>query len=382
MSFRNRMVRLLLVIALLIMSMAGAAGAQPDILVQLRDSSIGGCEPPTEIEVAVYLSNFYDTVESFELWFQLDRPDLVRFPTHLGSVFDTTHWLCTEVSGADCVDSLLVVGETLYFQCNEWDSTDCNCLDSTLVPPDSGYDFSRPALWSFTHVDTIEVLAGDIDTAGSLISGWEWVDSRSLSGYGTELQVNAIADLDGGFGPPPHPPGIFPQHGGRLLTLPLEVLDIPDTLTDRTVNILVGPLPGGFFDPRGNPIGWIPEEIPDTNCWMCMAWAGEVCLNWKRVNNYPCRECDSIEVGIDTIYVADTTYYQSGSITILGFAVGDVNDDGTAWNIADLVYLVNFMFQEGSAPPCEASTDCDGDGKGPDIADLICFVNRMFLTPQ
>lgn len=58
--------------------------------------------------------------------------------------------------------------------------------------------------------------------------------------------------------------------------------------------------------------------------------------------------------------------------------VGDVNHDGTGPDIADLVYLVSFMFQNGPPPPCLEEADINGDGSGPDIADLVHFVNYMF----
>ena len=64
--------------------------------------------------------------------------------------------------------------------------------------------------------------------------------------------------------------------------------------------------------------------------------------------------------------------------------MGDVDHDGDGPNIADLVYLVNFMFNGGPPPPCVCpawyypETDIDGNGSGPDIADLIYLVNYMF----
>lgn len=72
--------------------------------------------------------------------------------------------------------------------------------------------------------------------------------------------------------------------------------------------------------------------------------------------------------------------------------VGDVDHDGVDGdpssgipNIADLVYLVTFMFDYVPFPPCEVppshwfpETDIDGNGVGPDIADLVYLVTYMF----
>lgn len=47
-------------------------------------------------------------------------------------------------------------------------------------------------------------------------------------------------------------------------------------------------------------------------------------------------------------------------------------------DIADLIYLVNLMFQDGPPAPCPGETDIDGNGEGPDIVDLIAMVSYMF----
>lgn len=61
----------------------------------------------------------------------------------------------------------------------------------------------------------------------------------------------------------------------------------------------------------------------------------------------------------------------------------DINHDGSGPDIADLVYLVNYMFNGGQEPPCSedgyfAEADVDGNMSGPDIADLVYLVNYMF----
>ncbi len=70
----------------------------------------------------------------------------------------------------------------------------------------------------------------------------------------------------------------------------------------------------------------------------------------------------------------------------------DINHDGQPDpDIADLIYMVTYMFQEGPEPPCDepgtgdctehyyAETDVNGDGScSPDIADLIYLVTYMF----
>ena len=48
-------------------------------------------------------------------------------------------------------------------------------------------------------------------------------------------------------------------------------------------------------------------------------------------------------------------------------------------DIADLIFMVSYMFQEGPEPPCKEEADINGDGLAePDIADLIALVSFMF----
>jgi len=71
---------------------------------------------------------------------------------------------------------------------------------------------------------------------------------------------------------------------------------------------------------------------------------------------------------------------------------GDIDHNGTIEpDIADLVYLVTYMFQNGPAPLCDdpyepecpdnyfVESDIDGNGTcSPDIADLVYLVTYMF----
>jgi|GEM_PF-1105858 len=57
---------------------------------------------------------------------------------------------------------------------------------------------------------------------------------------------------------------------------------------------------------------------------------------------------------------------------------GDVNHDGSVADIADVVYLVNFMFLNGPPPPNAEEADINADGQDADIADLVRLVDYMF----
>ena len=62
------------------------------------------------------------------------------------------------------------------------------------------------------------------------------------------------------------------------------------------------------------------------------------------------------------------------------FLRGDVDHSGVLpVDIADLVYLVDYMFNQGPAPDCFDEGDIDGSGVEPiDIADLVYLVDFMF----
>ena len=58
---------------------------------------------------------------------------------------------------------------------------------------------------------------------------------------------------------------------------------------------------------------------------------------------------------------------------------GDIDNNGSEPDIADLIYMVTYMFQEGPALPCMTAVDINGDElPEPDIADLIYLVTFMF----
>jgi len=64
------------------------------------------------------------------------------------------------------------------------------------------------------------------------------------------------------------------------------------------------------------------------------------------------------------------------------YICGDVNGD---WqeviDIADLVYLVDYMFNQGPEPPDLRAANMDGEnGTLIDIADLVYLVDYMFVN--
>jgi hypothetical protein len=63
--------------------------------------------------------------------------------------------------------------------------------------------------------------------------------------------------------------------------------------------------------------------------------------------------------------------------------LGDVNRDGTI-DVGDVVYLINYLYRQGSSPVPDwvGDTNCDGIT---DIGDVVFLINYLFrggLPPE
>ncbi|MBU8934792.1 MAG: PKD domain-containing protein [candidate division Zixibacteria bacterium] len=79
----------------------------------------------------------------------------------------------------------------------------------------------------------------------------------------------------------------------------------------------------------------------------------------------------------DNLGVCDTSQQE----VVVTFICGDVDDDGSQPNIADLTYLVAYLFTSGPPPPVIEAANIDGvvGSGGPiDIADLTYLVAYLF----
>jgi len=75
--------------------------------------------------------------------------------------------------------------------------------------------------------------------------------------------------------------------------------------------------------------------------------------------------------------IEDIWYEHGDSISCFTIP-GDMDGDNRGPNIAD---LVNYMVKNGSAVPCDYVGDANCDGTYPDMADLVYLVNFMFRQP-
>lgn len=354
MRFRQSLdtLNILIVISVITLILSSSVMAQfPDIEVDVGDTVAS--PGATNSVISIYLTNRVDTIAGFNLWLQLDRPDIMIFQTDTMTIFETTYWKCLTYNDLDCIDSQLVL------ESDDWDF-----------------------FYENSYLDTI----GNLDTIGTLTSGWELIDSRSLSDIGTDINIAGIADLPGGSGTTQGIPPSF--EGGVLVKVLADIFDIQDTLTDRTVNMLVQTDfkdHFGFSKPDGTSLTWVDEIKPDTSCFQCTHWVEDppgtfICFNYIEIS---LGECDSIEVGLDTVKVLDTANVKvnNGSVTVALSAVcGNVDGimDPMEIDINDLVFLVDYQFNDGPAPEPLWTANLNCDSEMNDIADLVMMVDFMF----
>ncbi len=410
-------------ILLLAIALGGPLWAQsPNISIEV--GNVSAAPGDQQVEIPVYFNNYTDTVVAFEMWFQLDRPDICLFDIDSTTIFDTTYWQCTSGTPPTCTDSVSV----------------------TAADP-----------WDFIHVDTIGTFTGGLSLAGGMVENWETVFTRSLSGLGTELKVVAFANAS--------PPaggvvGILPGENGRLFSLVFNCLMPPDFVTDRVARIIIARTTDhlSFSDPHGQSIGLTCSEVPDSTCFVCSQWTDAVCLSWTQAAFPPYDSCDVYSSNV-CVLDSNKILTQDGTLTLCGpIVAGDVNGDGNydisdltmltdfaidgtpplpnptnadvngdcyinwedinllqvggpftdcgcpdpVWfccigmrgnvdydvtggaddiDISDLTFLVNFMFKQGDSPMCPDEANVDGDSsKSIDIADLTRLANYMFKS--
>jgi hypothetical protein len=89
---------------------------------------------------------------------------------------------------------------------------------------------------------------------------------------------------------------------------------------------------------------------------------------------------DTIIVEQLTAIVQDTCNADTVSFVVVIYLCGNVNgDSATTIDIADLVYLIDYMFQGGPPPPVMAAADVDGIEEIINISDLMYLIEYMFL---
>jgi len=239
----------------------------------------------------------------------------------------------------------------------------------------AGFEFvlntDRPDL---VHLDNYSLI-----TNGTLTSDWESVGAQYIAGYG--LVVSGLANW---INPPEYTPGIgYPQYGN----IPLVILQVglgylPDTVTSAEASLeFVYELEDfNFVNEKGQSLIYGTDTTYDTLYFNCLEWVYEagdtMCLDSQEVSAPPA----DIMV-IDTILNGyfDTTKFsaENGSIRVISLITcGDINYDLDV-NLLDIMYLINYLYQEGPPPPKPAAADVNSDGYI-NLHDITYMVNYLY----
>lgn len=154
------------------------------------------------------------------------------------------------------------------------------------------------------------------DTGGCIISSYEWVDGCECFGDpspGVRIWWYGIDTI------PASPEGFL------LFRICANTCCLPDTTTDRCAAIYMAPATSWISDPQGQLVPILYQQ-------------GELCLWWSMP--------------------------------------GDANGDSLVM-VADVVFLINYLYRGGPEPCiCEAA-DCNGNAVI-DIGDLVFLINYLF----
>ncbi len=400
-TFRNSRIFCLsgLILLVLLMLSIPIRAQVPDLEIFIGDTT--GSAGEQNSAISIYMNNYHDEVSGYTLWINLNQPNIVEFQTHqdtveyqrfwryteyaptnpdsaIDSIEASLYWVCQDYSGEDCIDSIQLLG---YYHCDGWE---VNGSESTCT---GGYTFIEG--YDAEYIDTTVAAVGNIDTTGTMTSGWQKVETRSIGGQGLDMLIVAFANVAA----PPYHSGILPQWTGEkpLIRIRGDIFDIPDSDTNRTVDIRVEYNILDFFsfsDPDGNSIGIVTDTVTDTIFYECLDWIvqGEdsLCNWWERTLDPA--SADSLRIvdipvgHLDT----DSVKIYNGSLTVLSGICGDVSStisgeaDGSV-NVLDILYMIQYKFQGGDPPdkPGYADVNCD---QVINVLDIIKLIDYKFQS--
>ncbi len=165
-----------------------------------------------------------------------------------------------------------------------------------------------------------------------------------------------------------------------LMQLPLQSAKFADMATIRIGNLESG-YSAGEIDPASvlvngtlSPVTW--QVLPSHP-----EFEGEVFEITLTVEDFVLGYGLLLDTTVQTYtvtgqYLDATGFSIDGTVAIAGHVSGDVNDDGTL-NVADLTYLVAFLFLGGPPPAVAGTGDLNRDGSV-NIGDLTEIVTYLF----
>lgn len=223
----------------------------------------------------------------------------------------------------------------------------------------------------------------DIDTVGTLISGWETILTSWWEPNGYILKVVCLCTAIGPFEQCSFPPS---AEEALLMNLLVTMDSDPPLLGDPYCQVFINPMPEqfNFSDPWGSVVALSYQDAIDTSYYVCTSWDGPDCLSWQQVVSPP---ADSIFVDTTSRPFYDfgnTIILDDGSFIFGSEVCGDI--DGTfdsIVDVADLTRMINYLFVtfEPLLLPEYGNVDQSPNGDI-DIGDLSEVINFLFIDFQ
>jgi hypothetical protein len=280
----------------------------------------------SNIVVPIYLTNLSDSIFGFTIWVRSTWPELLRFVL----VVDTT------------VDTL---------------------------------DYGPPVI-----ADTNIIDVAKFDTVGTRCGGFEFFDSRIQDpSLRSQAKISGICEKNR------QPPIVkpMPPNGGVLLNLIMETTaadSVCANIPQMKILLQFDRTQTSFSNPASQTIGCnYALEVDTTHPGGCYQYAppphADSCVAWWDTVIVTRMRCVSIDT-IKRMLIDGSNEFVCGPPC----TCGDANSDN-AFDIADAVFLISYIFRGGATPlDCGYAAgmgDANGD-RSVDIADAVFLISYIF----
>jgi hypothetical protein len=254
-------------------------------------------------------------------------------------------------------------------------SFDLNVYLRNYVDTIAGFE-----LWFIMDRPGVAGFVTKIDTVGTLVSNWDYLDCRSVSVGGLDSKVTGMCDAT----PPFTKRGIPPQDGRTpLISLQVFIPDPPDPYTDSVFVHLVPVLENfGLATPDGRSVGITTCVQYDTTYLNCTRWQDSVCLAWEEVPGPPSDTFALMPYDVFCVDTVEAIHLVRGFVRVGDSLCGDIDGtlDGLV-SMSDLTRLIDQLFISLTPVRWPALGNVDGSPDGLiTMSDLTSMIDHLFIS--